>query len=40
MFIVLKISTFNHLTTVENHLKDVDNTWFLRIQSIDMYCYK
>jgi len=40
MFNHIKSEAFNHLFEVENHLQNVDSTPFLRIKSIDVYCYR
>jgi len=40
MFNLLNFETLNHLFEVENHLQNVDSTLFLRIKSIDVYCYR
>ena len=40
MFNLLKFETFNNLSVVENHLKNVDSILFLRIKRIDVYCYR
>ncbi len=40
MFNLLKSETLNHLFKVENQLIIVDRTLFLRIECIDVYCYR
>jgi len=40
MFIPLKFQVRQNRMIVENRLEIVDSSWFLRFQSIDMYCYK
>lgn len=40
MFNLLKSETFNHLFEVENQSEIVDSALFLRIQNIDVDCYR
>jgi hypothetical protein len=40
MFNLVKSDAFNHLFKVENQHQNVDSTLFLRIQDIDVYCYR
>jgi hypothetical protein len=40
MFNLLKSETLNPIFEVDNHLRNVDSTLFLRIKSIDVYCYR
>jgi hypothetical protein len=40
MLNLLQSETRNHLGKVENPLQNVDSTPFLRIKSIDVYCYR
>ena len=40
MFNLTKSETLNHLFEVENQPQNVDSTPFLRIECIDVYCYR